>query len=408
MLNSNRISVLRFCVLLVFLQSPLSQMIRAGVYRNQKDNKTAIRISFIPPANTIEVLYKQIKKKCTVIYRDDGKLKLSIDRKQISKKRGTSISKDNQLHLVAISKVELLDESSGDLWINLKEEKNLIYSSVRPRRYFLSILGQYKNEELTVVNWITHNIMQGVQHFYLLDNHTNDMTNALLQPYIAARLVTRYPAVTNHNQEGNLKEVLMRERLQEQTEWLIMCDFDEFYYGRSQQLSTVLLNLHEVDVVYTPWAMFGTNLTVHPADVRISNTLRQPASTNRYTLGKMIIRPAAVDIMHAMWKSVHTLSHPWNIENAKNPRVLIDTERIGLNHYRLQSWQYYNSSKALRGDSSRAEWESIRTVGYFQLNNENMTVNDDALRNIALHPPAFYHTERALALLASVSKGAAR
>jgi glycosyltransferase involved in cell wall biosynthesis len=50
--------------------------------------------------------------------------------------------------------------------------------------YYLSVLSIFKNETMNLKIWIEHYLWQGVEHFYLIDNGSDDNPLNILQEYI--------------------------------------------------------------------------------------------------------------------------------------------------------------------------------------------------------------------------------
>jgi|GEM_PF-6480732 len=54
----------------------------------------------------------------------------------------------------------------------------------RKYKYFLSVICIFKNESASIVEWIEHNLAEGVEHFHMIDNGSIDDTIEKLQPYL--------------------------------------------------------------------------------------------------------------------------------------------------------------------------------------------------------------------------------
>ena len=58
------------------------------------------------------------------------------------------------------------------------------------QRYYLSLIAIFKNESWILKEWIEHYIHQGIDHFFLIDNGSNDNYMSILQPYINNKKVS--------------------------------------------------------------------------------------------------------------------------------------------------------------------------------------------------------------------------
>ena len=245
----------------------------------------------------------------------------------------------------------------------------------RPR-YFLTVLAIFKNEEMTLETWLRHYVEQGVDHIVLVDNNSTDSSARQLEPWIERGLVSYHFAPEKHKQMAHIQSAIAGERLKQRTEWLVVCDIDEFFFGTRSSLASTLRQYHtQYDVVYSHWLIFGFNHHVqHPIDVRIANTLRRAGLDE---CKKYIIRPAKVDMTKLR---VHIAEYPTRMAH----RVFVEDDLIHLNHYRLQSFNYYNKSKMTRGDVLEAGLDSLRSWDYFNSWNANTTFQDELLKNIAI------------------------
>ena len=59
--------------------------------------------------------------------------------------------------------------------------------------YELSICALFKNESHGMKEWLEHYIFHGAEHFYLLDDESDDTTREVIQPYIEKHIVTWIP-----------------------------------------------------------------------------------------------------------------------------------------------------------------------------------------------------------------------
>jgi hypothetical protein len=47
--------------------------------------------------------------------------------------------------------------------------------------------------------------------------------------------------------------------------------------------------------------------------------------------------------------------------------TLLETHYLQLNHYRIQSWEFYKNVKMTRGDVLNKKFDNVRTLKYFQM-----------------------------------------
>ena len=109
--------------------------------------------------------------------------------------------------------------------------------------FHTSCLSIFKNETMNLKLWIEHYLWQGIEHFYLIDNGSDDNPLSILQEYIDNGIVTYYFLPEKHKQVEHYRYVFDTERLKEKTYWLIVCDLDEFFYGVDKKLTTKIKSL---------------------------------------------------------------------------------------------------------------------------------------------------------------------
>ena len=108
--------------------------------------------------------------------------------------------------------------------------------------YYLSVLCIFKNETMNLQKWLDHYIWQGVEHFYLIDNGSEDNPLQILQNYIDKGVVTYYYRPEKYQQIQHYQFVFDNANIKNNSFWLVMCDLDEFFYGVDHKLITKLKN----------------------------------------------------------------------------------------------------------------------------------------------------------------------
>ena len=235
--------------------------------------------------------------------------------------------------------------------------------------FYLSILSIFKNESFNMKVWLDHYIWQGVEHFYLIDNGSTDNCLEILQPYIDKGLVSYFYMPQKHMQLELIVNVYDELNLSENTEWLCICDLDEFFYGTALSLKEQLQEFPE-KIIYSNWLMFGTsNLINHPEDIRLSNIHREPTHSH---LTKYIFRPKNVKSEMIWIHDIDGLEESARCEN----------DLIHLNHYSLQSLEYFQKVKMTRGDVAWEGCDNLRNMDYFNDYNKKAIEIDTTLRDL--------------------------
>jgi hypothetical protein len=263
-----------------------------------------------------------------------------------------------------------------------------IYKQIKPNnikieygtdntKFELTIMAIFKNETMNLRVWIQHYLWQGVAHFYLIDNGSTDKPLSILQEYIDSGVVTYYYRDEKHQQSLHYRFVFDSENLKEKTKWLCICDLDEFFFGTEQTLVNAICEFDEYNVIYTNSFFYGSdNLIDHPDDIRIS-ILHREEDIDCGT--KYIFKPSAINDSSEIW--IHWLVHSGSIQK-KQMNETTQNNKIRLNHYRIQSLEYFKNVKMTRGDVSIQENENIRDLKYFEHYTKVATIKDDTLKQI--------------------------
>ena len=238
--------------------------------------------------------------------------------------------------------------------------------------YYLSILAIMKNEAMNLKIWIDHYIWQGVNHIYIIDNNSDDTSVQIIEDLINNGYpITLYKLHEQHKQAKHYRYVYDKEKLQKKTKWLIVADLDEFFYCNNSKISNELKHFEDFDYISSKWRMFGSNNYIeHPKDIRISLTKRVE-ELNFNT--KYIFQTKNI-----YYKSVNI---HWLNDGYTNKIDL--SEIFRLNHYPIQSKDFFEKVKMTRGDADAKN--NVRDWNYFKAYNKNTYYKDNDLKNMILN-----------------------
>jgi hypothetical protein len=249
--------------------------------------------------------------------------------------------------------------------------------------HYLSLLAQLKNETMNLKVWLDHYLWQGVDHFYLIDNGSDDDPLSILQEYIDNGSVTYFYLPEKYNQFKHYSDVFDRADLKQKSVWLIVCDLDEFFFGVNHKLSREIQKLeNDYDYILCNWNIFGSDgLEMHPPDIRTAIT---HCDKNLWTSTKYIVKTNNVQ---CGWQvGIHSL-----INHSPPPDRICNTNTtIQLNHYVIQSLEFFKKVKMPRGDATSPSADAVRNMDYFE-KHDYREIQDETLKNIILTPPPFYH-----------------
>ena len=249
--------------------------------------------------------------------------------------------------------------------------------------YYLSVLSIFKNETMNLKLWLDHYLWQGAEHFYLIDNGSDDNPLTILQEYIDKGIISYYYLPEKYKQVDHYRYVFDTENIKDKTTWLAVCDLDEFFFGVNQKLTTKIKSLENYfDYILCNWKMYGSNgLENHPPDIRTAIT---KCEKQLHELTKYIFKPNI--IKNSSQICIHKLL---DISYINKNRIRIANQLIRLNHYPIQSIEFFQTVKMTRGAADSENYNNIRDMTYFN-SYDQTNDNDETLKNIVLNPPTNY------------------
>jgi hypothetical protein len=242
------------------------------------------------------------------------------------------------------------------------------------------LVAIFKNESHILQEWITHYISQGIDKFFLIDNDSNDNYIEIVQPYITSGLAElfidkRQSAQTECYNDNCLDKC-------KQYDWVIIADLDEFIYAR-KGYSTIKEYLEDINIIqptvtqiFIPWKMFGSNGynmmdKPQPSSVIQSFTKRayydkpdenyihiQFVNNKKYAGFKCISKTKTLVKLHIHEHTntfkyyistcnIYTKLHEHFTEISEH---ILEESFLHMNHYIIQSKQWFMEVKAKRGD----------------------------------------------------------
>jgi len=239
------------------------------------------------------------------------------------------------------------------------------------------VVAIFKNETKNLVEWIEHYIWQGAKHFYLCDNDSNDNPLEILQPYIDKKIIT-YWIDTRHPSKMEYKYNIQIEaykyivdkiqNLDIPPEWILICDLDEFWYGRKTTIkSTLSIYPESVHLIMIGWYTFGPSTNdLHPESLRKELVYRREIKGSP----KYMFRTMKINYMDI---------HAHNIDNISSENTIWENDNLQLNHYICQSREYWETIKIPRGYIIGDL--SVYSGNYFEENSEGCVILDNELSN---------------------------
>lgn len=266
-----------------------------------------------------------------------------------------------------------------------KAQSNRHGDPVPPNKYYLTIMAIFKNEEISLEEWLAHHIGHGVEHFYLIDDWSTDNSTTILKPYIEKNFITMYSAVDKSlpfRQTGMYKKMFLDVYTKNEAQWIAIIDVDEFLYSPQKVNIQDILKKHEdLSVIGVNWLVFGSSGLEHqPKSIIQSFTHRAADNPNKHV--KFIEQykilkwsDSTIDdwqksIVNTKFKVEQIEVHVSDVEgiadNLSIKRFPNDPPLI-LNHYIVQSHDFFTKVKATRGDVNNWVPDNGRDESYFKM-----------------------------------------
>jgi hypothetical protein len=274
------------------------------------------------------------------------------------------------------------------------------------------IVAIFKNESHILKEWMEHYISQGIDKFFLIDHNSTDNYIDILKPYINSGMVELFlEKRPNPHVESVNENCLVKCK---KYDWLIACDLDEFIYAR-KGYPTIKSYLEDINVlmptanqIFIPWKMFGSNGfdTIdkpQPTSVIQSFTKRSnydkdgvvnvTIHNNKKYIGyKTIVKTNSLIkiLQHEHTTNVKSHISTYNIitnlyeKYCEISEHILEESFLHLNHYAIQSKQWFMAVKATRGAADLPY--NVRNEHYFH--RYDMTSNDMddfELRDMTIH-----------------------
>lgn len=263
------------------------------------------------------------------------------------------------------------------------------------RRHTFSVMGIFRNESHILSEWCQHYISQGAGKIYLINHLSNDNYKSILEHYQRNGIVELTNAVGEHPQIPAYNA--LRPRIKKSSRWLLICDLDEFVYGRKgMSIKSYLQSLPwTTSEIVIPWKNFGSSGHIsHPKGFVTKNFLHRASyadnnSTSNSITGsephqawcKYVVRTNRIRHLAVHYSSVwygrilYANGQPLRDYDGNSTLPIsenfLEDSCLHLNHYPIQSLEYFRSVKMNRPDVNCPNKDNSKTLEYFQKADSN-------------------------------------
>ena len=162
----------------------------------------------------------------------------------------------------------------------------------------------------------------------------------------------------------------------------MISDLDEFWFCKKEgvNIREALNHYYNFDVIYTNWSIFGSSgHKVHPSDLRTHFLMRlQELGDNGDT--KWICQTNIFRGLRGLrGLDVH------KIRGACSSRTISDNNMFQINHYVIQSLEYFTKIKMTRGDALNSAEDKTRNINYFNRFDEPCSIKDTLLADMVVN-----------------------
>lgn len=209
------------------------------------------------------------------------------------------------------------------------------------------VCSVFKNESHILDEWISHYLYHGADHIYLVNDFSTDSYMEIVEKY--ADRVTLFQNDIVTKEVGRQTQIYRKyfAPLLPTTKWMSILDLDEFLYSpETIDIKQVLLMYDAYSQIIVDWVHFGSN-----------NHIQQPPSVVEGFTMRAHSRTSGIDAQHYGYKSIYKTACLTDFDihtsyvNGEELRIIDTPEaKLLINHYNLQSYDFYIKIKGTRGD----------------------------------------------------------
>jgi hypothetical protein len=234
----------------------------------------------------------------------------------------------------------------------------------------LAVCSMVRNESNGIEEWIRHYLVRGVSHFFVIDDNSDDGCYEILKKHESLGYLTvlrpEMPKIPNR-QNAAYNEFI--KPLIGDFDWVAILDADEFLWdSEGFSLPDYFSNVPiEISMVNVPMRDFGDN-----------GFIDQPESiVNSFTKRAEDIQNPSKNHLKSICRVSSLSSIDFHVPNVSGDSI-IDSDRLKLNHYKLQSLNRWDNLVIPRGSANcTIPGERRHSERFFRANRERMNAVED-------------------------------
>ena len=238
--------------------------------------------------------------------------------------------------------------------------------------YKLSVGALFKNEAHALKEWIEHYLHHGVEHFYLINDNSNDHYLEKIQYYLDTNVVTLYNAEDRfHNYTGRQRDMYNTYILPhiKESQWLLIVDLDEFMWSpKNKDLNVMLSECSHFGQIQVNHTLFGSNGHITQPDSIIKSFTKRIRDLNT-TIPHGNLKYFVNTTFEFISLNVHHATFAINeYHNDMNVFINLGSNYFRLNHYCCQSLQFWKDIKCTRGDADHYRDRKCEEFNTYDIN----------------------------------------
>ena len=206
--------------------------------------------------------------------------------------------------------------------------------------YEFVICSVFKNETHILDEWVQHYLLHGADHFFLINDFSTDNYLEIINKYKDKITLFHNNIITKKcGRQTLIYEKYFRPILYK-SKWVAILDMDEFLYSPYDiNIKNIIKSYEPYSQIIISWLMFGSNgHIIQPKKVVDNFTKRDYFNETNFK---------------TIFKSGALINFEIHIHNTNGNNIYLkydDNVPLIINHYFLQSLDFYIKVKGTRGD----------------------------------------------------------
>jgi hypothetical protein len=232
-------------------------------------------------------------------------------------------------------------------------------------KYYLSVCCTFKNESHSLKEWIEHYIFHGIDHFYLINDNSDDDFLSILQPYIDKNIVELFNPKINYylGRQRDMYNIFVLPKLKE-SKWLFVCDMDEYLWSKEHlDIKNILRQCEHYGQIQVCDTFFGSSGHISQPKYLIPSFInRTKEQPTRNGIKDGILKYFVNSDFNFTSLNIHYADFEDSKYKIPQYFVILDKPYFIINHYCCQSLDFWKNIKCTRGDLDNY---LVRTIKHF-------------------------------------------